>query len=286
MVTPDRRRVAVERLQERFGVSERRACRVVGQHRSTQRRPKAPPDAAEARLRERLRDFARCHPRLGWRTAHTVAHREGLVTNAKRTRRLWRDEGLQRPPQRKAKRRRLADGSAARLRARRPNDVWALDFQFDETADLRRIKLLNVVDEFTREALAIDAAHSIDADGVVATIERLVAARGSPAHLRMDNGPELTAEALRDWCRIWGTHTAYIEPGSPWETPFVESFNGRLRDECLNTEDFANITEARAVLEDWRHEYNTYRPHQSLGGLTPAAYAAHWKAHQHQPELP
>ena len=170
MVTPDRRRVAVERLQERFGVSEKRACRVVGQHRSTQRRPKAPPDAAEARLREHLRDFARCHPRLGWRTAHTVAHREGLVTNAKRTRRLWRDEGLQRPPQRKAKRRRLTDGSAARLRAQRPNDVWALDFQFDETADLRRIKLLNVVDEFTR-------------------IERLVANRGIPAHLRMDNGP-------------------------------------------------------------------------------------------------
>ena len=108
----------------------------------------------------------------------------------------------------------------------------------------------------------------------------------APAHLRMDNGPELVSAALRDWCRIWGTHTAYIEPGSPWEAPFIESFNGHLRDECLNIEDFANITEARAVLEDWRIEYNTYRPHQSLGGLTPAAYAAHWKAHQHQPEHP
>ena len=286
MVTPDRRRVAVERLQERFGVSQRRACRVVGQHRSTQRRPKAPPSVAEVHLRERLRDFARTHPRLGWRTAHTVACREGLVTNTKRTRRLWRDEGLQRPPQRKAKRRRLGDGTASRLRARHPNDVWALDFQFDETADLRRIKLLNVVDEYTREALAIDASHSIDADGVIATVQRLVAGRGAPAHLRMDNGPELISATLRDWCRIWGTHTAYIEPGSPWETPFIESFNGRLRDECLNVEDFANITEARAVLEDWRTEYNTYRPHQSLGGLTPAAYAAHWEEHQHQPEHP
>ena len=135
----------------------------------------------------------------------------------------------------------------------------------------RRIKLLNVVDEFTREALAVDATHRIDSDGVVATVERLVASRGAPAHLRMDNRPELTAAALRDWCRIWGTHTAYIEPGSPWETPFVESFNGRLRDECLNIEDFANITEAKAVLEDWRHEYNHYRPHQSLGRQTPAA---------------
>lgn len=287
MVTPDRRRVAVERLQARFGVSQRRACAVVGQHRSTQRRPKARPDEAEQQLRQRLRDFARCHPRLGWRKAHAVAWREGLVTNPKRTRRLWRDEGLQRPPQRKAKRRRLTDGTAARLRACGPNDVWALDFQFDETADLRRIKLLNIVDEFTREALAIEAAHSIDSNTVVATVERLVATRGTaPAHLRMDNGPELISAALRDWCRIWGTHTAYIEPGAPWETPFVESFNGRLRDECLNTEDFANILEARVILEDWRHEYNTYRPHQSLNGLTPAAYAAHWTTHQQQPKLP
>ena len=131
-----------------------------------------------------------------------MAYREGLVTNPKRTRRIWRDEGLRRPPQRKAERRRLADDTAARLRAERPNHVWALDFQFDETADLRRIKLLNVVDEFTREALSIEAAHSIDVDGVVAAIECLVHQRGAPAHLRMDNGPELVSAALRDWCWI------------------------------------------------------------------------------------
>ncbi len=285
MVTPDRRRIAVERVQVRFGVSERRACRVVGQHRSTQRRPKARPDDAEGRLREHLRDFARCHPRLGWRKAHAVAHREGLVTNPKRTRRIWRDERLQRPPQRKAKRRRLTDGTAARLRAAAPNDVWALDFQFDETSDLRRIKLLNIVDEFTREALCVGAAHSINADSVVDAVERLVHRRGAPAHLRMDNGPELVSAALRDWCRIWGTHTAYIEPGSPWENPYIESFNGRLRDECLNTEDFADLLEAQVVLEDWRIEYNTDRPHQSLAGLTPAAYADHW-TQQHQPTHP
>ena len=138
-----------------------------------------------------------------------------------------------------------------------------------ETADLRRIKLLIIVDEFTREALCVDA------------VERLVTQRGAPAHLRMDNGPELVSAALRDWCRIWGTHTAYIEPGSPWENPYIESFNGRLRDECLNTEDFADLREAQVVLKDWHTEYNTYRPHQSLAGLTPAAYAAHW-ARQHQ----
>ena len=212
MVTPDRRRVAVQRVQQRFGVSERRACAVVGQPRSTQRRAKASTDDAEARLREHLRDFARCYPRLGWRKAYVVAHREGLVTNPKRTRRVWRDERLQRPPQRRAKRRRLADGTAARLRAQRPNDVWALDFQFDETAGLRRVKLLNIVDEFTREALCVEAAHSIDADGVAAAVERLIAQRGAPADLRMDNGPELVSAALRDWCRIWGTHTALWVP--------------------------------------------------------------------------
>ncbi|RMH80603.1 MAG: IS3 family transposase, partial [Actinomyces sp.] len=166
MVTPDRRRIAVGRLQDRFGVSERRACRVVGQHRSTQRRPKAEPDDAETEFREWLRDFARAHPRWGWRKAHHVAAADGLATNPKRTRRLWRDEGLQRPPQRRCKRRRLRDGTAARLRAECPSHVWALDFQFDETAQRRRLKLLNVVDEFTRECLAIEVAHSIGADHV------------------------------------------------------------------------------------------------------------------------
>ena len=172
------------------------------------------------------------------------------------------------------------------MRASGPNDVWALDFCFDETADLRRIKLLNVVDEFTREALAIDAAHSINSHSVIDTVERVVALRGAPAHLRTDNGPELTAAALRHWCRIWDTHTTYIEPGSRWETPFVESVDGRLRDECLNIEDFTNILEAQVILKDRRTEYNNYRPHQSLGRLTPAAYAAHCETHQHQPEHP
>ena len=274
MVTPDRRRRAVEHLRQCYGASERRACRVAGQNRATQRRPKTPPSDSETRLRQWLREFARDNPRLGWRKAHAVARREGLVVNSKRTLRLWRDEGLQRPLPRKAKRRRLGDGTAKRLRAQRPNDVWALDFQFDATADSKRLKLLNIVDEFTREALAVTVERSITADGVVDTVEQLVRQRGAPAHLRMDNGPELIANALRDWCRLQGTHTVYIEPGSPWENPYVESFNSRLRDECLNIEEFTNLLEARVVLEDWRTQYNTYRPHQSLGGLTPAAYTA------------
>ena len=219
------------------------------------------------------------------RKAHAVAHREGLVTNPKRARRVWRDEGsLQRLPERKAKRRRLSDGSAARLRASCPNELWRLDFCFDETADLRRIKLLNVVDEFTREALAVNAAYRIGSDGVVAAVERLVVDRGAPAHLRMDNGPELTAATLRHWCRIWSTHTAYIELGSRWETPFVESFNGHLRDECLNVEDFRQPHRSQDRPRELAPRIQPLPAPPILAGLTPVAYAAYW--HQHQPEHP
>jgi putative transposase len=162
--------------------------------------------------------------------------------------------------------------------------VWALDFQFDETADARRLKLLNVVDEYTREALAMRVGRSCSADDVVTTIEALVAERGAPAHLRVDNGPELVAWALREWCRLAGTTTIYIEPGSPWESPWVESFNGRVRDELLNVEEFGSLAEAQVLVEAWRREYNVYRPHSALGGLTPAEYADQWTT-QHQPQL-
>ncbi len=148
--------------------------------------------------------------------------------------------------------------------------MWALDFQFDETAAQRRLKLLNVIDEFTREAPAIHVDHSINADKVVDTVEAIAAVTGAPQHLQMDNGPELVATVLRDWCRHSGTHTAYIEPGAPWQNGHIESFNGQLRDECLNIEDFVNLLEARVVIEDWRHNDNHYRPHRSLHGNTPA----------------
>jgi putative transposase len=151
--------------------------------------------------------------------------------------------------------------------------VWAVDFQFDETADRRRIKLCNIVDEYTREALAIRVGRSCTAEDVVELIARLVNERGRPGYLRCDNGPEFIAWALRDYCRMTLMATSYIEPGSPWENPFVESFNGRLRDELLNIEEFGSITEAKVLIEDWRQEYNTYRPHSALAGLTPSEYA-------------
>ena len=284
MVTPDRRRRAVAVLVGRFGVSERRACRVAGQWRSTQRRPARPMPSADEKLR-RLRVFARRHPRLGWRKAHDVVRRDGFVVNHKRLRRLWREEGLRRPPPRKNKRRRPGGSAGVLLRAEYQNHVWALDFQFDETADQRRLKLLNIVDEYTREALAMDVDRSMGADQVVSCIERLVGERGAPGYLRMDNGPELIAWTLRDWCRLTGTSSVYIEPGSPWENPWIESFNGRARDELLNITEFGSVTEARILIEDWRNEYNTWRRHSSLGGLTPAEYAAR-QTRNNQPQLP
>ena len=207
-----------------------------------------------------------------------------MVINKKRTRRLWREEGLQRPAPCKRKRSRPAPG-AERLRATRPNEVWAIDFQFGETSDGRRLKLTNIVDEFTREALAMRVARNATADDVIELVAGLVAQRGAPAWLRMDNGPELIAHGLRDWCRLTAVRTHYIEPGPPWENPFVESFNARVRDELLNIELFDTLTEARVVIEAWRIEYNTYRPHRSLDGLTPAQYQQHW-TNQHQPALP
>jgi putative transposase len=239
----------------------------------------------DEKLRRRLRDFARRHPRLGWRKAHDVVRREGHVVNHKRLRRLWREEGLRRPPPRKAKKRRPGNSDGVLLRAEYPNHVWGLDFQFDETADQRRLKMLNIVDEHTREALAMDVARSLTADDVIRVFERLVAERGAPGFLRMDNGPELIAWALREWCRLSGLGTIYIEPGSPWENPWIESFNGRSRDELLNITEFGSLTEARVIVEDWRIEYNTWRPHSSLGGLTPAEYAAQC-THRNQPDHP
>jgi putative transposase len=261
-------------LRDRLGVSERWACRVVGQHRSTERyEPKRAVD--DAALRARLRAISSKRPRWGYRRAHTMLVEEGWEVNRKRVQRLWREEGL-RVPQKRRKRRRLGVSTvpASRLAAERANHVWALDYQHDQTADGRVIRLLNVVDEYTREALAMLVARSIDADTTVAVLERLVAERGAPAFLRCDNGTELTSHALRDWCRFSQTGTAYIDPGSPWQNPYVESFNGKVRDELLDVEEFSCLAEARVVIEDWREDYNTRRPHSSLGMRSPAAFAA------------
>ena len=212
----------------------------------------------------------------------TLLTREGFCVNHKRIQRLCRDEGL-RVTSKAKKRSRVGISTinGTRLRATHPDEVWAIDYQFDQTTDIKTLKLLNITDEFTKEALAIEVQRSITADDTVTVLERLVSLRGrSPDFLRMDNGPELTANALRDWCRFSGSGTAYIEPGSPWENPFIESFNGKLRDELLNVEAFESLLEAQVLAEDFRIEYNTYRPHSSLGQLTPAEFAEQWQENQ------
>jgi putative transposase len=284
-VSPARRRAAVEHLQRVLGVSQRWACQLVGQHRSTQRHQPVEADRDRA-LRAELRHLSRTHPRWGYRRAHAQLREQGWRANRKAIQRLWREEGL-RVPARRRKRQRLGTSTtrADRLAAEHPDHVWALDYQFDQTTDGRRLKLLNVVDEHTRQALAIVVERSIDADATVAVLDRVVAERGTaPRCIRCDNGPELTANALRDWCRFNHAGSSYIEPGSPWQNPYVESFGGRLRDELLAVEAFNSLLEAQVLVEDWRIEYNTVRPHSALGYLTPTDYAKTWTA-THQPEL-
>jgi putative transposase len=267
----------VDHLQRVLGLSQRLACRIVGQHRSTQRHQPTEPERDRA-LRQQLRAFSRAHPRWGYRRAHAQLLHQGWVVNRKAIQRLWREEGLRVPAQRR-KRQRLGTSTtpADRLAAEHPDHVWALDYQFDQTEDGRRLKLLNVVDEHTREALMITVERRIDADATVTVLDRLVAERQTrPRFIRCDNGPELTANALRDWCRFTGAGTSYIEPGSPWQNPYVESFGGRLRDELLAVEAFSSLLEAQVLVENWRIEYNTVRPHSALGYLTPTDYAKAW----------
>ena len=265
-------------VRDRLGVSERWACRVVGQHRSTERyEPKRVDD--DAALRAALRKFSVDRPRWGYRRAHHHLRQEGWAVNRKRVQRLWREEGLG-VPQPRRKRRRLGDSATAAgpLRAERPGQVWTFDFQFDQTVDGRAVKVCNILDEFTRESLAGVVERSIDSDAVVAALEGLVDQRGAPEYLRMDNGPEMTAHVLTDWCERSRTGTVFIDPGAPWQNPFVESFHSRMRDELLNVEEFYSLAEARVVIGDWREDYNAFRPHSSLGMRAPAVFAAEWTA--------
>jgi putative transposase len=265
-------------------VSQRRACRVVGQHRSTQRLDPPVPDDEELRLRAWLRAFSTRRPRWGWRRAANQARREGWKVNTKKIQRLWREEGLRVPYRKKKKPHRGAGVIVGAMCPIRPNVLWALDFQFDQTSDARTLKLLNVIDEFTRECPTIVVERSITADDVVACLERLAVERGAPTYLRFDNGPEFIAAAVADWCRFNGTNTVFIDPGSPWQNAWIESFNGRLRDEHLNGFQFDSLLEAQVFTEDWRIDYNNNRPHSSLGGLTPTEFAEAWTI-RHQPQL-
>ncbi len=272
-------------LEASFGVKERRACRVVGQNRSTQRLEAPLPDDDEQELRRWLRAFAKEHPRWGWKRAYQHRRRrEGHHVNKKRIQRLWRLEGLKVPYRKRKKPLRGLGVHVGAMSPIRPNAIWAMDFQFDETRDGRQLKILNVVDVFTRECLSNKTERSITADDVTTLLDQLVTEHGVPGYLRMDNGPEFAAYAIRDWCRFNGAATTFIDPGSPPLTGHVESFNSRLRDEFLNGHLFESLLEAQVLLEDWRHEYNHHRLHSSLCYLTPVEFRELWEA-QHQQRL-
>jgi putative transposase len=263
-------------------VSERRACKVVGQSRATQRLAPTVPGDDEIELRRWLVQFTKDHPRWGWKRAYRHLRREGRRVNAKRVQRLWRLEGLKVPYRKRKKPLRGVGTYVGAMVPIRPNVVWSLDFQFDQTRDGRTLKLLNMVDEFTRECLAIEVERSITADDVTTLLDRLVAARGVPCYLRCDNGPEFAAHAIADWCRFNGSATVFIDPGSPWQNAWIESFNSRLRDEFLNGQLFDSLLEAQVLLADWRDEYNHDRLHSSLGYLTPVEFNEAWAERNHQ----
>lgn len=257
-------------------VSERRACRVLGQHRSTQRKIAKTPDD-EAALTADITTLALQYGRYGYRRITAMLHQAGWIVNVKRVERIWRREGLK-VPHKQPKRSRLwlNDSSCIRLRPEYPNHVWSYDFVEDRTHNGRKIRMLNVIDEFTRECIAIRVERKLKAVDVIDVLSDLFILRGVPTHIRSDNGPEFIAKALREWIAAVGSKTAYIMPGSPWENGYCESFNSKLRDELLNGEIFYTLKEAKIIIENWRQHYNTVRPHSSLGYKPPAPETVVW----------
>ena len=264
-------------LVTRFPVSQRRVCRLLEQPRSTQRLSPTVPSDFEQALRARLRELAKARTRFGYRRLHALLVREGFGVNHKRVQRLCRDEGL-RVRVKKRKRARLGQSTNPqdRLSAARPNHVWALDFQFDQTSDCRVLKYLNITDEFSKEALAIEVERSMSGDDIVTILERLINVHGAPEFVRMDNGTEMTSNTVADWCRFSAADISFIDPGSPWQNAYVESFNGKLRDELLGIEIFTTLLEAKIMAEDYRQDYNQNRPHSSLGYMTPNEFKQNW----------
>ena len=260
-------------MRDRFGVSERRACRALRLSRSTYRYSPIERDDEKPLIR-RIIELAAAFGRYGYRRITALLRREGWRVNHKRVERIWRREGLK-VPKKQPKRGRLwlNDGSCVRLRPQRRDHVWAYDFVQARTHDGRCFRMLAIIDEHTRECLAIDVARTLRSDDVLERLAWLFVTRGVPEHIRSDNGPEFTARVVRDWLKRVGVKTLFIEPGSPWENGYCESFNGKLRDELLAREIFYTLKEAKVLIERWRCEYNTIRPHSALGYRAPAPEA-------------
>lgn len=259
--------------QQRLGVSERQACKALGQSRGLQRRSPIKQDDEEA-LRRDIVTLARQYGRYGYKRITAMLKAAGWQVNHKRVERIWREEGLKVPARQKKRRRLyLNDGSCIRLRPHWQNHVWSYDFVAERLMNGRKIRILTVIDEYSRECLALRAGYALKSDDVMDVLSDLFITHSIPDHIRSDNGSEFTAKSIKDWlCRL-KVKTLYIEPGSPWENGYNESFNARLRDELLNAEVFTTLLEAQTIIEQWRHHYNHIRPHSSLNYRPPAPLA-------------
>jgi len=263
----------VDKVCEELRVSERRACRVLGQSRSTQRHWSCITEEEE-QLAKQIVEMASQYGRYGYRRITAMLRREGWKVNHKRVERIWRMEGLK-VPKKQLKRGRLwlNDGSCIRLRPEYKDHVWSYDFMMARTSEGRAFRILNILDEYTRECLGILVRRRITSQDVLEQLYWLFLVRGTPGYIRSDNGPEFTARAVRRWLQDLGVKTLFIEPGSPWENGYIESFNGKLRDELLDREVFNTLLEAETLIKEWREEYNQVRPHSSLGYRPPAPEA-------------
>lgn len=273
MVGPSARQAVVGHLVHGGHCSERKACEVLSAPRATHRY-QSRNSARDAGLRKRIRVLAHKHRRYGYRRITALLRREGWGVNVKRIHRLWKEMGMG-LKRKRPKRRAYGPKGGVVNKASRMNHVWTYDFLEDRTEKGARVKILCVVDEYTRQCLALEAARSINAQGVLHTLEWLFLVHGRPEHIRSDNGSEFIATAVQDWLRSRGANTLYITPGSPWENPYIESFNDKLRGECLNMALFKNLREVQDVLDAFRVEYNELRPHSSLNYQTPAEFATY-----------
>lgn len=273
MLKPKARRSAVAEMMQRFGLSQRRVCRLSGWNRSSvQFRPRPDPDQS---LRTRIKHWATQKPTWGCPILHDVLKAEGLVINHKRTERIYRQEGLS---LRRRRRRKLPSARRVPLEApTAPNQRWSMDFIHDQLSDGRRFRCLTLVDDFTRQCLAIEVDTSLGGSRVVDVLERLALNWGLPKTITTDNGPEFTGKSLHLWAQAAGVHLHHIQPGKPMQNAFIESFNGTFRQDCLNQHWFDTIPQAQLLIEHWRKtDYNSLRPHSSIGRIPPDAFAARW----------
>lgn len=280
-MSPERKRRTVESVRRRLGpekASERRVCRVLGQPRATQRYASRRAEQDKELLAE-MREIAAERPCWGSPQVHEALRRRGHLVNHKRVERLWQEHGMQ-VPKKRHKRKRLSLGgsenSCVRKRPEHPNHIWSYDFVTDSTERGRQLRMLCVLDEFTRESLAIEVRRSFTALQVRDVLGYLFAVRGAPEHIRSDNGPEFVANSVRRWLDRACVKTLFVAKSSPWENGYIESFNSRFRQELLDRELFLGLEDARWCVDRWRLDYNHYRPHSSLGYIPPAEFAARW----------